>query len=194
MASWISIADIQSWIPAANNATATELAMIVTGLVQQELEQDFAIADWTETYDTRGVPYVLLRHWPVRSITSITYNGRALAPAAYQVPGYAIDPVVSRKLNFSGLSIARGVMNLTIAYRAGYDFAQAAGSATGAPSWLWQAMRIIAQAIFNAAAADPNLVSENTGGVFSGSFVASGVGSIPPAAREWLAKGSAVAP
>ena len=196
MTAWVSNADIQSWLGAdVDTATATMLGITVTDAVRGYIEREIQLATYSELLDSLGTDYILVSNWPIRTVTSVSIAGAApLPPAAFNVPGYRLDPVVTRKISFPGRKVARGVSNIAVVYSAGYDLAQATGSATGLPGEFVQAMKLTAAAIWNSQAADPNLSSENTGGVFSGSFLATGVGAIPPAARGYLQRYKRVAP
>lgn len=188
MAAWISVADIQTWLgPDVDTPTATLLAGEVTGAVMGYLEHDLSLRTMAEVLDSTGNDYILVNHWPIRTVTSIVINGQPpLVPAAFNVPGYRLDPLVTRMIRFPGRRIPRGFSNIAVGYTAGYDMAMLPGSATGLPENAYLALKLTAQAIWTAQAADPNLASENTGGVFSGSFLVTGPGAIPPAARGYL--------
>lgn len=196
MTSWITSAAIQGWLGSdVDDPTATELAMVVTDAVRDYIEREIELASYTEVLDSNGTNFVLVNYWPIQTLTSIAINGEPpLVPAAFNVPGYQLDPVNKRKIVFPGRKVARGVSNIAVAYTAGYDLTAPIGSATGLPGSLWQALKLTASAIYNSAAADPNLTSENTAGVFSGSFQQAGVGAIPPGARSYLQPFKRVAP
>ena len=188
MTAWISTADVQAWIGAdLSTDQATDLADAATSVARDWLERDLELADFAEIYDSLGTDYVLLNAWPIRVVTSIAINNEAaLAPAAFGRVGWVLDPSNPRKVRFPGRKVPRGIQNIAVSYTAGYDLTQPAGAPTGLPGAVRKALQLIASAIDNAQAADPNLASENTGGVFSGSFYASGVGAIPPGARTLL--------
>jgi hypothetical protein len=199
MTPWIDASEVQTWLGGSgvmNQAEAVELALAATAAVAGYIERDVTlVSNLTETLDTTGNDYVLLRHWPIQSITSVSYNGQAVVEAAYQKPGYRIDPLNERRLNFYGMGkLPRGLMNLTVVYSAGYDPTLPAGYPAAIPGDLRQALKLTAAAIYNSQAADPNLVAESTAGVFSGSFVATGVGAVPPGARSLLARYRRVTP
>lgn len=189
MTTWISADDVLAWIGDDDLTTdqATDLAIAATDAAREWLERDLELKTFTENYDSLGTDYILLNAWPIRSLGSISLNGEAaLQPAAYNQAGWAFDPLNPRKVRFPGRKVARGVQNIAVTYTAGYDLSQPVGSATGLPGTVKKALQLIAAAMDNAQAADPNLASENTAGVFSGSFYATGVGAIPPGARTLL--------
>jgi hypothetical protein len=201
MSAWISPTDLQNYIGADKVSLdeATMLAAAATQAVQAYIDRDLSLyqgtSDW---YDSNGTNFILLDRWPIRSLTSLSVSGLvvyALAPPAVQ-RGWTIDRSNSRKLIFQGFDrIPRGVQNINVVgLVAGYDLDQPVGSSTGLPYEVWLALRLTAAAIFNAGAADPNLMSENTAGVFSGSYDVTGVGAVPRGARTLLAGEMRVAP
>lgn len=196
MVAWITVADVQAWLgPDVDTPTAQALADAATSTVLGFLQRDLSLQALTEIYDSNGTDYLLLNSWPVVSISSVVIDGiPPLVPAAVRTPGYRVDRIVPRKLQFAGLGkVPRGISNITVSYSAGYDMTLApdpastpSHSAGGPPPALNSALKLTAAAIYNAQAADPNLTSESTGGVFSGSFQAAGVGAVPPGARTML--------
>lgn len=205
MTSWITPADVQTWLgPDVDNTTAQMLADAATASVRDYLQRDISLqTGLDEVYDSNNTDYILLNSWPVVSIASVTIEGLPpLVPAAARTPGYRLDRVVPRKLQLAGFGkIARGIMNIAVVYTAGYDMTLPADPAStvgfsngGPPPSVYTALKLTAAAIYNAQAADPNLASESTGGVFSGSFYPSGVGAVPPGARSMLLPYLRVAP
>lgn len=199
MTAWVTTDAMMGWIGSdkLDTDTAAQLASDATDAIMQYIGRDLALTTTAIAYyDTNGTDYVLLDDWPVRSLGTVTLNGQAVAPAAPNAPGYLLDRMNKRKLVFHGMGKqARGVMNVTITNLiTGYDLAQPVGSATGLPGPVSRAILLTGAAMFNAQAADPNLASESTAGVFSGSFYKSGVGAIPPGAVNLLANEVRVAP
>lgn len=204
MAAWISVSDVQTWLgPDVDSTTAQMLADAATSAVQEFLQRDVSQQTLTEIYDSAGTDYILLDSWPVASISSVVIDGLPpLVPAAVQTPGYRVDRINPRKLQFAGLGkVPRGVENITVSYVAGYPIGTAPDPAsttkhvgTGLPPAIYTGLKLTAAAISNAQAADPNLASESTGGVFSGSFYQTGVGAVPPGARSLMQPYVRVAP
>lgn len=193
MPAWISGADVQAWIGADKITlpSAQSLAQVASDAVQSKVLRDLTLqTNITDIVDTNGSDYVLLNYWPIRAIAGpVTLNGQTLQPAAFNQPGWRLDPRNPRKLVFAGMGKQRrGVMNVTVAgLTAGYDVTAEPGSPNALPGHVHQALLLTASAIFNSQAADPNLTAEETAGVFSGSFHPAGVGSIPPGALSYLA-------
>lgn len=196
MSAWISPSDVQAWLgPDVNNLEAAALALAASDAVRDEIERDLELHAYDELLDSQNSDHVLLNHWPIRTLTSITIDGGPpLVAAGFNVAGYQLDPVVTRMVRFPGRRIPRGISNIHAIYTAGYDLGQPVGSATGLPASVARALLLTVSAIYNSQAADPNLVSENTGGVFSGSFHARGVGAVPPGALTLLRGYRRVAP
>lgn len=192
----ITALDIQTWLgPQIDDDTAAVLVINTSDAVQGYIERDVGLQTVTELLDSNGSDTVLASFWPIRSISSITINGGQQVPAAaFNVRGYRLDKLVERAIIFPGQKIGRSVSNIAVTYVAGYDTSQSVGSALGIPGDLHLACKLTANAISNAQAADTNLASENTGGVFSGSFYATGAGAVPPGARTLLQRFKRVAP
>lgn len=188
MGQWISSDDVRAYIggDVLTDPAATLLAQTATDALQAVLNRDISlVTGLQEFYDTNGSDYVLLNHWPVRSISAVSLNGTTISAAQPNQPGYRIDSFNSRKLYLGqGKLLRGGAMAISVTYTAGYDTSQPIGSPTAIPATVHRALLLTAAAIFNAAAADPNLTSESTGGVFSGSFTPRGAGAVPQAARD----------
>jgi hypothetical protein len=187
---WVPGSAVQAWIGADKITTqaAAQLAEIASEACQALVQRDLTMQTVTDILDTNGSDYVLLHYWPVITIDSVTLNGVLVPPAAFQLPGWRMDSFNKRKLIFAGRGkLAPGIMNVTVTNLvAGYDVSQLPGATNALPAPVYQAVLLTAAAIYNSQAADPNLTSEETAGVFSGSFHAAGVGSVPPGARNLL--------
>jgi hypothetical protein len=201
MGQWITTADVQTWLgPQIDDDTAVILAVAASDSVADYIERDLTQATVTEYYDSNGTDYILLNSWPVQSIASVTIlnwpsGGPTVPPAAPGTPGYRIDAFNPRKLVFAGYGkIPRGTMNITVTYTAGYNMSGTPGTPPGLPASIYQALKLTVNAIYNSQAADANLASENTAGVFSGSYYPTGVGCVPPGARSLLANYKRTAP
>lgn len=198
--SWVAPEDVQAWlgVDVIDLSSAALLGEVATAAVMDLIERDLSLTTVArEDYDTTGTDYILLSHWPVRSIGAVTYNGQAIAAAAgFNTQGWQVDSVNKRKLCFRGMGkMARGSQNITVTNLvAGYDTSLPVGSVGALPGNVWHALKLTAAAIFNSQAGDPNLASENESGVFSGTFYATGIGAVPPGARSLLQGEIRVAP
>lgn len=200
MTAWVTVADVQSWLgPDVDPTSAQELANSATSAVRAALGRDLPSQTYSEYLDSNGTNYVMLPHWPIWSITAVSINGQPslqpFTPNAAQ-PTYRLTGLEpnKRKLEFIGTGrIPRGAAVISVTWLGGYDISLAPdtpppsqGAAGGLPGDIYKALQLTAAAIYNAQAADPNLASESTSGVFSGSFYASGVGAVPPGAKSLL--------
>lgn len=198
MTAWISPDDVATWLGSQiDSVTAAILADAASEAVRNHLDRDLALQTAiTESYDSNGTDYVLLNTWPVRSVSAVSLLNKGTVPLAVPgTAGYRLDAYNQRKLSFVGYGkLAPGPMTITVTYSAGYDLTKNAGSATGLPADVYLALKLTANAMANAQAADTNLSSESTAGVFSGSFYPTGVGAVPPGARTLLFSYQRVAP
>lgn len=105
-------------IPPATTAYDAEIAEFIratTAVVERYTGQIVRTA-YTETFDG-GQCRLMLRHYPVLSITSVTENGTILDPS-----GYTFTPASGLLIRINGLvewSFLPGVQNVTVAYIAG---------------------------------------------------------------------------
>lgn len=91
---------------------------------------------YDEWYDGSGSNRLFLRHWPIRSITSLEINGKAqTASSSFTQSGYVIEDTkksiafrgasvnVGRTswVTVSGKSFAYGIQNVHVVYSAGYS-------------------------------------------------------------------------
>ena len=103
----------------------------------------FLTQAFTEIYDGTGRDWMLLRQWPVQSITSISYDATVITSQASGTPpnnGYILEnPLPSggeQRVMVYGYWFPRGRSNITVAYQAGYsavpfDAAQACAEIVG---------------------------------------------------------------
>lgn len=202
MAAWIDAATVQQWIGAGRITldAAASLAQAATDAMRSYLERDLEMGSWTEFYDAMNTDYILLQHWPVRSIDQVLYQGNPVAAAsiqAGQAKGWRIDGFITRKLWFAGYGkLPRAPMAIQVVnLKAGYDVGVSPGSTpTAMPGHVVQALQLTCLAIFTSQAIDPNLTGESISGVFSGSFVPTGPGSIPPGAMALVRNERRAAP
>lgn len=198
MTAWIAPADIMTWLgPDLDLPTATILANSATSAVGNYLQRDLAQQIVTnELHSGLNTEYLLLNCWPITAVAAVVLGaGPPLPPAGWNVAGWKLDQFNSRKLWLLGMGrIPRGELNISVSYTGGYDLTLAQGVAGAIPADVYLALQLTAAAQWNARAADPNLASESTAGVFSGSFYPTGVGAVPPGARSLLGSYVRVAP
>jgi hypothetical protein len=202
MALWVSIADVETWLgPGIDDISAGVIANAASDAVRDHIERDLALQTYTgELYNSNGTDYILLNNWPVQSVSSVTISdwpfGSNLVPAGPNKPGYRIAPENPRKLVFAGYGrLPRGILNISVSYTAGYDMSLAPGGVPPAmPANIYLALKLTANAIYNAQAADTNLRSESTAGVFSGTYDDQGAGGVPRGAQSLLRNYKRTAP
>lgn len=195
---WISGDVVQAWLGADKITidAASDLAAVATDLAMNEINRDLSrVTGISEYYDTNGTDYILLNYWPVVSIGGVSIVGQTVLPNVPNgTPGWRLDPLNSRKL-YLGRKYARCPQNVLVSnLSAGYDVTLPIGTKGALPGTVFHALRLIASAVFNSQAADPNLASESTVGAFSGTFYAAGVGTVPPGAASLLKNEMRVAP
>jgi len=204
MVSWITPDDIKNYVcdGAIDDATAQWVADATTGAVRDFINRDLEQGTFTELYTTNNTDYVMLEHYPIVSIASVQIIGYGviqpfdIAQFGSQNTGWVRDDQnVVRKLRFAGLGkLPRcSVPNVLVTYTAGYPVGTPPDpqsspwfAGTGLPTAIYEAMKLTAAAIVNAQASDPNVANEMTAGVFSATFLPTGIGAIPPAARSYL--------
>jgi hypothetical protein len=204
MTSWISADDVAAYLCITDLVRAQMLADAVTGAIRDYLTRELEQVTYDELYQTNYTDYILLDNSPISSITSVTIQGYgAIQPVVLGQAGWRLDPQVPRKLQFMGYGrLPRSeTPNIEVVYVAGYPIGTPPDAksspwfaGTGLPTAIYEAMALTAAAMQNAQAADPNLQSESTAGVFSGTFYPTGVGAIPPGARTLLQAYTGVAP
>src|ERR1700691_3911668 len=83
---------------------------------------------YTELRDGEGGTTMVLRQWPVTSVTAVTIDGIAVAAAnrAAPSPGWLLEPWDGlsagqpQKLSLIGYRFVRGPQNISVSYAAGY--------------------------------------------------------------------------
>jgi hypothetical protein len=79
----------QAGISSSDTSRDTQIDLLISGvtsLVKQQLNRDIEAADYTEYYSGDNSPFLLLRQFPVNSITAIYYDNAAYfgdAPGAF---------------------------------------------------------------------------------------------------------------
>lgn len=118
-----SVAALESYLnlPAGNadEAQLTRILGEVSTFIEGKVARSFAAADYDESYDGNGSHYMAVRQGPILSITSLMIDGLSITPASRTAVGYAFKDAAV--LLTGGLKFGRGVMNVEISYRAGYE-------------------------------------------------------------------------
>lgn len=181
MADWTDLPTVRKWLGVQDRSQddlLTSLISAATSACRNFIGRDLEEATLSETYDGNGSGILPLALYPITDVTSLTIDGLTLRRAAYLTPGWSISEHKTALKLTRGLLFYQGQSNVAVTYTGGY---------ATIPGEVAQATLLTVVAMFNARAADPNLSSESTGGVFGATFWQSGPGAIPPAARSHLA-------
>jgi hypothetical protein len=174
---WITLAQLKAWLNITDSSQDANLTPLLTAATQaciSYLNRDLVQSSQTETYDGPGSSILPLNTFPITAVASVMMDGQPVVPAAFNQAGYVIGKF---SLRAKGMVWCKGFQNVTVSYTGGY---------ATIPTDAVQACLLAASAMFNSMAADPNLQSESTSGVFSGSFWQSGPGALPPSSRSLL--------
>ena len=118
-------------IPDAQTAQDELLESLITAssaAIEKYLGRTLEQSERTQVSDGTGSARMMFADWPVSAVESVTIDGQAI-PAATSVTasGYRFD---SASVVLNGYRFSRGLLNVTLAYTAGYavipaDIAQA---------------------------------------------------------------------
>ena len=82
---------------------------------------------YRDVYDGSGSSRIMLRQWPVLSVSSLTVGAQSISAAAsFGQPGYAVSPWDGmppgppQSLDLNGYVFCRGIGNVAVEYDAGY--------------------------------------------------------------------------
>jgi hypothetical protein len=112
-------AHIGTDVDARVDATLAALISSSSAWVVSQLGRNILSATYTETRDGDGSRRLLLKNFPVSSVTSLSVDGVTIpARASLSDDGYVLR---SDGLDLVGYVFARGVQNVSIVYVAGYS-------------------------------------------------------------------------
>lgn len=132
MADLCQLNDVKAWLTIPSGVTANDslLSRLITAVSFEFLREigrmDFyPAADYTETREGDGDVRMVLRHWPVNSITTLTINGAAVEESTDQIEaGYYIDtdldPERRWELYLAGGFSFTDATPIVVTYNAGY--------------------------------------------------------------------------
>lgn len=167
----VTLADTKSWLGITGtdeDTTLTALIAAASVAVSNYCNRELESATVTEDYEGTGSRMIFARRWPITSITSVTLPDLSRT-ATVRYSGRAVIRTDGEKFPYKEW--------VQMTYTGGY---------TTAPADLQQAVLMTVAAMRNAQAFDPNLTSENLGGVFGGGFDMQGAGGVPRSARGIL--------
>ena len=155
----VALADCKAWLGLTSTTDDTLLAGMITAISQAilaDLGRAVLPATYTECFDSGGERSLPLRQWPVTSVISCTIDGIPLmASARPGRSGYVLDPADGappgsmQRLTLRGGAFVRGIGNVVVSYRAGYEIAAEAATVPTSPPY-----SVSALAPFGAWAAD----------------------------------------
>ena len=116
--------NVKAWLPDMAQVTTSDalLARLITAASQAVCvytgRAGFGVQDYSELYDGRARPWLMLRQWPAVEVTSV-YVSCSFTPAAV-----TLEPPVAgggaQRLSLADGCFPRGVSNVTVSYQAGY--------------------------------------------------------------------------
>ena len=133
-----TLAQVQAWagtLAAGNSEQTVALIGAISDQILGELARDTVLPyAYSETLDGEGQPSIMLRRWPVLSVTSLVIDGQAIPAAAPNAIGVtagsgwllaAADPFPPGRQQILSLvgcrRFCRGRQNVTVSYVAGYQ-------------------------------------------------------------------------
>lgn len=166
---YVTVADMRAWLGETDTSRDAALRGAIdaaSAMVERWCGRDFAAAQRTEQVMGTGTAYLFPAVTPITAVASCTVDGR-------NVPVRFDATAVRRTDNW------RFEMHepATLTYTAGY---------ADLPDDIVLATKLTAQAVYGAAALDPNLAGESTVGFGSVMYSPTGPGSIPRAAMALL--------
>ena len=202
-----ALADCKAWLGLTSTTDDVPLARLITAISQAitaDLGRAVLPATYTECFDSGGERSLPLRQWPVTSVASCTVDGIPLmASARPGRNGYVLDPAdiappgSMQRLTLCGGAFARGIGNVVVSYRAGYEVFGEAATVPSSPPYSVSALAPFgAWAVDSGVAGVPGPYSVSAG-VYTFAPVAAGLpvtisyGFVPAdlarAAIEWVA-------
>lgn len=136
-----TVAAVKEWLGNTSSVGDAQLQRVVTNVsifILNYLSRQVVPANYSERYDGAGFPSqrLMLKQWPVISVASV-YLGSTLiaaspAPGSGQnvQSGYLLSPADVmppgdlQTLDFYGYGLAMGRQNVSVTYRAGYQYAE----------------------------------------------------------------------
>ena len=134
-----TLADVKSWLGRSDTNSDALIAALITrasrsicSYLQRPLLLPHAVA---ETHDGTGGNILVLKEWPVLSVSSVVIDGIAIPQATQQTHGWVLDawngvpPGRMQALRLRGYSFgsarpgARNVASVQVTYQAGYQIA-----------------------------------------------------------------------
>lgn len=116
-----TLADVKAWMGITvtdQDAVLTRLISAASNYIQSWLNRDLLAADYTERFNGTGTASLMLPNYPVLSVTSVKINGLTIPAGSDSADGYFFD---SDGLYLRGYRFERGVSNVLVSYRGGFE-------------------------------------------------------------------------
>ncbi len=137
---------VKAWIPMTNtdnDALLTRLINQISGATLSNLQRPSLVRQsYPEIRDGTGSQVLLLRNWPVVSISSVTINGVTIQPSSSpSQAGYILQTWDGtsagnpQSLVLRGYTFTRGLSNVGIVYEAGYCVQEQAATIPGSVAY-----------------------------------------------------------
>ena len=116
--------NVKAWLPDMASVTTSDalLTRLITAASQAVCvytgRASFEVQDYSELYDGRSRPWLVLRQWPAVAVTSVFVS------CSFQPANVTLEPPLSgggaQKLMLTDGYFPYGVSNVTVSYQAGY--------------------------------------------------------------------------
>lgn len=116
-----TLVDVKAWMGITvtdHDAVLTRLISAASNYIQSWLNRDLLAADYTERFNGTGTASLMLTNYPVLSVTSVKINGLTIPAGSDSADGYFFD---SDGLYLRGYRFERGVSNVLVSYRGGFE-------------------------------------------------------------------------
>lgn len=116
-----TLVDVKAWMGITvtdQDAVLTRLISAASNYIQSWLNRDLLAADYTERFNGTGTASLMLTNYPVLSVTSVKINGLTIPAGSDSADGYFFD---SDGLYLRGYRFERGVSNVLVSYRGGFE-------------------------------------------------------------------------
>ena len=118
------VADVKAWLGITatdNDAMIQRLITAASEFIEQWLSRDIVVTTYTnERYHGRGAPMLMLKNWPIVSVSAITVTAQdGTLLSTYAATDCWFDDRSVYLLN--GNTFAKGYGNVQVTYQAGYS-------------------------------------------------------------------------
>lgn len=125
-----TLVNVKMWLPIPTSQTSEDLtlARLITATSEDFMRAtkrpDLLTASYSEVREGDGSARMILRHWPITAVTTLSVAGVAIAASANKIaPGWYfdadLDPELLWELYLAGYTFADGA-TIQIGYTAGY--------------------------------------------------------------------------